>query len=264
MRLPEEEALRLLPADLTVGAVDGPGQRTVTGPAASVARFAQELTDRSGSDGLRRHLWNHASDTPRGHAKGPTGDAVRNAVHGLWSLITRRATPGPPSRNSASDFRPLPAMTLDFPCGQGLYATSGRSPTGTKPRWSALKPRLRLIHCAVFGQVRCFCAIHRQSASDIAEAPLYKRAGGGVLPSLEGRPVGGEAGRLLAINVAVLPAVIVVWRLRRRTEARSRVDERTTVVIVLALGVLIAPIPAGQGILNILGQLASGVTQASR
>ncbi|MFD5711431.1 hypothetical protein ACFWHW_13705 [Streptomyces pharetrae] len=69
---------------------------------------------------------------------------------------------------------------------------------------------------------------------------------------------------MLTINVAVLLAVIVVWRLRRRTEARSRFDEKLTVVIVLALGVLIAPTPAGQGGLNILGQLASGVTQASR
>lgn len=68
----------------------------------------------------------------------------------------------------------------------------------------------------------------------------------------------------MTINVAVLLAVIVVWRLRRRTEARSRFDEKLTVVIVLALGVLIAPTPAGQGILNIVGQLASGVTQASR
>ncbi|MFF7359099.1 hypothetical protein ACFZA1_41920 [Streptomyces filipinensis] len=69
---------------------------------------------------------------------------------------------------------------------------------------------------------------------------------------------------MLTINVAVLLAVIVVWRLRRRTEARSRFDEKLTVVIVLALGVLIAPTPAGQGILNIVGQLASGVTQAGR
>lgn len=76
--------------------------------------------------------------------------------------------------------------------------------------------------------------------------------------------VWGRLGRLLTINVAVLLAVIVVWRLRRRTEARSRFDEKLTVVIVLALGVLIAPTPAGQGILNIVGQLASGVTQAGR
>ncbi|WP_406415849.1 hypothetical protein OH809_41210 [Streptomyces sp. NBC_00873] len=69
---------------------------------------------------------------------------------------------------------------------------------------------------------------------------------------------------MLTIDTAVLLAVIVVWRLRRRTEARSRFDEKLTVVIVLALGILIAPTPAGQGILNILGELASGVTQASR
>ncbi|GGZ17610.1 hypothetical protein ACWDE9_30845 [Streptomyces olivaceoviridis] len=69
---------------------------------------------------------------------------------------------------------------------------------------------------------------------------------------------------MLTINVAVLLAVIVFFRLRRRTEARSRNDEKLTVVIVLALGVLIAPTPAGQGILNFLEQLASGVTQASR
>ncbi|MEW2289888.1 hypothetical protein [Streptomyces sp. NPDC047841] len=69
---------------------------------------------------------------------------------------------------------------------------------------------------------------------------------------------------MVTINVAVLLAVVVIWRLRRRTEARSRFDEKLTVVIVLALGVLIAPTPAGEGILTILGQLASGVTQAGR
>jgi hypothetical protein len=69
---------------------------------------------------------------------------------------------------------------------------------------------------------------------------------------------------LLTINVTLLLAVIVFFRLRRRTEARSRFEEKLTVVIVLALGVLLAPTPVGQGILNILGQLANGVTQASR
>ncbi|MBT2511214.1 hypothetical protein J7I98_36450 [Streptomyces sp. ISL-98] len=39
---------------------------------------------------------------------------------------------------------------------------------------------------------------------------------------------------MLTINVAVLLAVIVFFRLRRRTEARSRLDEKFTVVIVLA------------------------------
>ncbi|MEU5810944.1 hypothetical protein [Streptomyces sp. NPDC047718] len=69
---------------------------------------------------------------------------------------------------------------------------------------------------------------------------------------------------MVTINVAVLLVVVVIWRLRRRTEARSRFDEKMTVVIVLALGVLLAPTPVGEGILNVLGQLASGVTQASR
>ncbi|MFI9031066.1 hypothetical protein [Streptomyces sp. NPDC053560] len=67
---------------------------------------------------------------------------------------------------------------------------------------------------------------------------------------------------MLTINVAVLPAVIV--RLRRRTEARSRFDEKLTVVIVLALGIVLAPTALGQGILDGLTQLASGISQASR
>ncbi|MFJ8695114.1 hypothetical protein [Streptomyces roseolilacinus] len=69
---------------------------------------------------------------------------------------------------------------------------------------------------------------------------------------------------MLTINVAVLLAVIVVLRLRRRTEVRSRRDERLTVVTVLALGVLLAPTPVGQGILHILGEPVGGVAQASR
>ncbi|WP_327425711.1 hypothetical protein OG612_42435 (plasmid) [Streptomyces sp. NBC_01527] len=73
-----------------------------------------------------------------------------------------------------------------------------------------------------------------------------------------------EVRQLLPINVAVLLAVIVFFRLRRRTEARSRLDEKFTVVIVLALGVLIAPTPVGRGILDFSGQLASGVTQSGR
>ncbi|MFI8101185.1 hypothetical protein [Streptomyces sp. NPDC086023] len=69
---------------------------------------------------------------------------------------------------------------------------------------------------------------------------------------------------MLTINVAVLLAIIVFFRLRRRTQARSRNEERTTALIILALGVLLAPTPVGQGIQDVLTQLASGVTQASR
>ncbi|MFE7331770.1 hypothetical protein ACFU8W_44160 [Streptomyces sp. NPDC057565] len=67
---------------------------------------------------------------------------------------------------------------------------------------------------------------------------------------------------MLTINVAVLLAVIVVLRLRRRTHSRSRLDEKFTVVIVLALGVLIAPTDLGQGILSVLAQLVQGISQS--
>ncbi|WP_432110802.1 hypothetical protein [Streptomyces sp. YPW6] len=67
---------------------------------------------------------------------------------------------------------------------------------------------------------------------------------------------------MLTINVAVLLAVVIVLRLRRRTQARSRLDEKLTVIVVLVFGVLIAPTSFGQGVLNVVGQLARSVTQA--
>ncbi|MER6099970.1 hypothetical protein ABT154_29745 [Streptomyces sp. NPDC001728] len=67
---------------------------------------------------------------------------------------------------------------------------------------------------------------------------------------------------MMTINVAVLLAVIVVMRLRRRTQARSRFEERSTAFLVLALGILIAPTPVGQGIFNGIGQLVRGISQA--
>lgn len=67
---------------------------------------------------------------------------------------------------------------------------------------------------------------------------------------------------MVTINVAVLLTVIVVVRLRRRTEARSRFDEKLTVITVLALGVLIAPTDAGQMILDVVTQLIVGLSQS--
>lgn len=66
----------------------------------------------------------------------------------------------------------------------------------------------------------------------------------------------------LTIDVALLLAVIIVLRLRRRTEARSRNDEKLTVAIVLVFGILVAPTAFGQGVGDIVGQLAQGVTQS--
>lgn len=73
-----------------------------------------------------------------------------------------------------------------------------------------------------------------------------------------GRPVE------LTIDVAVLLAVIIVLRLGRRTQARSKNDEKLTVAIVLVFGILIAPTAFGQGVLDVVGQLAQGVTQSGR
>ncbi|MCC3774733.1 hypothetical protein [Streptomyces sp. UNOB3_S3] len=67
----------------------------------------------------------------------------------------------------------------------------------------------------------------------------------------------------MTINVALLLAIIIVVRLRRRTEARSRFDEKLTVIIVLVFGVLIAPTSFGQGVLNVVGQLARSISQNS-
>ncbi|MGP3978936.1 hypothetical protein ACTWQF_33965 [Streptomyces sp. 8N114] len=66
---------------------------------------------------------------------------------------------------------------------------------------------------------------------------------------------------MLTINMAVLLAFVVVVRLRRRTEARSRNDEKLTVFIVLVLGLLLAPTELGQGILRVTGQVVEQMAQ---
>jgi hypothetical protein len=69
---------------------------------------------------------------------------------------------------------------------------------------------------------------------------------------------------LVTINVAVLLAIIIILRLRRRTQARSRFDEKLTVAIVLVFGVLIAPTAFGQGILDVVVQVVQRVSQSGR
>ncbi|WP_326702938.1 hypothetical protein [Streptomyces cyaneofuscatus] len=71
---------------------------------------------------------------------------------------------------------------------------------------------------------------------------------------------------MLTINVAVLPAVVVLLRQRRSTQARSRDGEKLTMVLVLVLllGVLLAPTAFGQGLLDIVTQLVTGVSDSSR
>ncbi|MFD7749774.1 hypothetical protein ACFV2V_27685 [Streptomyces sp. NPDC059698] len=69
---------------------------------------------------------------------------------------------------------------------------------------------------------------------------------------------------MLTINVGVLLAAVVLLRLRGRTESRSRNDEKLTVIVVLAPGVVTAPTSLGEGIGDFLGRLASGITDSSR
>ncbi|MFF1628866.1 hypothetical protein [Streptomyces sp. NPDC058272] len=80
---------------------------------------------------------------------------------------------------------------------------------------------------------------------------------------MAGAPVEGSATRRSS-SLAVLLAVIIVFRLGRRTEARSRNDEKLTVLIVLVFGLLFAPTTFGQGVLDVVGQLASGISESGR
>lgn len=66
---------------------------------------------------------------------------------------------------------------------------------------------------------------------------------------------------ILTLNVALLLAVIIYFRIRRRVQARSRADQWTTVAIVFVFGLLIAPTEFGQGVLNAVGQVAQGLSQ---
>jgi hypothetical protein len=67
---------------------------------------------------------------------------------------------------------------------------------------------------------------------------------------------------VLTINVALLLAVVIFVRLRRRTQARSRADEKMTVAIVLVFGILIAPTAFGRRVLDIVSQLARSISES--
>ncbi|MFI6941961.1 hypothetical protein ACIBI4_22040 [Streptomyces sp. NPDC050418] len=66
---------------------------------------------------------------------------------------------------------------------------------------------------------------------------------------------------ILTLNLAVVLAVIIYFRIRRRVQARSRSDQWMTVTIVLVFGLLIAPTDFGQGALDVIGQLVQGFSQ---
>ncbi|MFG3254929.1 hypothetical protein [Streptomyces sp. NPDC048172] len=66
---------------------------------------------------------------------------------------------------------------------------------------------------------------------------------------------------MLTINLAVLLAVVVVLRLRRRVQARSRGDQQLTVILALILGLLLAPTDFGQGILRATGRVVDQISE---
>ncbi|BAJ30354.1 MULTISPECIES: hypothetical protein [Kitasatospora] len=59
------------------------------------------------------------------------------------------------------------------------------------------------------------------------------------------------------VSASALLAIIVLVRLRRRTQARSRLDETVTVVSAVTLGVLIAATPLGTVISGIVASFAA-------
>ncbi|MGW6755902.1 MULTISPECIES: hypothetical protein [unclassified Streptomyces] len=68
---------------------------------------------------------------------------------------------------------------------------------------------------------------------------------------------------ILTLNVAVLLAVIIYFRIRRRVQARSRSDQWVTVSVVLVFGVLIAPTEFGQGLLDVLGNVVKNFSASA-
>lgn len=58
------------------------------------------------------------------------------------------------------------------------------------------------------------------------------------------------------VSATFVVGVIIVLRLMRRTESRSRVDEKMTALSCITFGVLIAATPLGQGLLNLVASAA--------
>jgi len=55
------------------------------------------------------------------------------------------------------------------------------------------------------------------------------------------------------VSATAFVGIIILVRLARRTEARSRSDEKLTAISCVVFGVLIAATPWGQAILEIVG-----------
>ncbi|MFE2728163.1 hypothetical protein [Kitasatospora sp. NPDC059327] len=69
---------------------------------------------------------------------------------------------------------------------------------------------------------------------------------------------------MLSVSAAVFLAIVIYLLLARRTEARSRVNERLTAFVCVVFGVVIASSSWGQMILSLVGNVADAVNQAAR
>ncbi|MEV6978364.1 hypothetical protein [Kitasatospora sp. NPDC093806] len=58
------------------------------------------------------------------------------------------------------------------------------------------------------------------------------------------------------VSATVLLGLVIVVRLRRRAEARGRLDEGLTVLSGIVFGVLIAATPWGRAVLDLVGAAA--------
>lgn len=68
---------------------------------------------------------------------------------------------------------------------------------------------------------------------------------------------------MLTINVAVLLVVIVIWRIRRPVEPRTRADQMFGITVILILGLLLAPTSFGHSVLGAVRQLVEGIAKAA-
>lgn len=68
---------------------------------------------------------------------------------------------------------------------------------------------------------------------------------------------------MLTINVAVLLAIIVIWRIRRPVEPRTRADQMFGITVILVLGLLLAPTEFGHSVLGAVRQLVEGIAKAA-
>jgi hypothetical protein len=167
----------------------------------------------------------------------------RGANSGQLSALPNVAVFCPPAGRRSAKAGFAPGGRPQDPAAAERHRTSVTD-GGGGTAWRALRQGI------VYGQLRAIRAPEEWRRGTHMDGPYVRWSGRREGP-----------GSMLTINVALLLIIVVVLRLRRRTQARSRVDEQMTVVIVLALGVLLAPTQFGHGMVHVISGLAHSVSQ---